>query len=97
MFEKLKQFKDLRDQAKQLKNQLAHESVFIDKDGIQLVMDGNQEALRIEVDPNLLTAENKEKLETLLCQAFNEATKKVQQLMVEKIRTSGNFNLPGLS
>jgi len=97
VFEKLKQFKDLRDQAKQLKNQLAHESVFIDKDGIQLVMDGNQEALRIEVDPNLLTAENKEKLETLLCQAFNEATKKVQQLMVEKIRTSGNFNLPGLS
>jgi len=43
MFNKIKQIKDLRSQAKQLQNTLAAESVTTDKAGITVIMNGNME------------------------------------------------------
>ncbi|MDD5567179.1 MAG: YbaB/EbfC family nucleoid-associated protein [Patescibacteria group bacterium] len=97
MFEKLKQYKDLRDKAKQLKDELSQESVVVEFNGVHVVMDGNQEVLRVEIDPPLLAPDQKEKLELACREAFNQALKKIQRLMAEKIRSSGSFNLPGLS
>ncbi|MBU0707837.1 YbaB/EbfC family nucleoid-associated protein [Patescibacteria group bacterium] len=96
MFQKLKQYKDLRDQAKNIKNQLSEESVAVDENGIHLVMDGNQEVQSITIDPEMFTPEKKDELESSLCKAFNQGVKKVQQIMLEKMRSSGGFNLPGM-
>ncbi len=96
MFEKLKQYKDLRDKAKKLRDQLADESVVAESDGVHLVMAGTQEVLRVEINPDLLTLENKKRLETAFCSAVNQAHKKIQQVMVQKMRSSGDLNLPGM-
>lgn len=96
MFEKLKQYKDLRDQAKKLQSQLGDEKVQIDHRGISLVMNGNQEVVSLEIQPERLSAAEKESLERDLKETMNDAVKKVQQVMAAKIR-SGGYNFPGMS
>jgi len=93
MFSKLKQFKDLRDQAKQMKDSLSQESATgtAEWDKIKITMNGNQEVINVEIDPELLN--NKEKLESGIKEACNNAVKKVQQIMADKMKESG-FSLP---
>ncbi|PIY96335.1 MAG: nucleoid-associated protein, YbaB/EbfC family [Candidatus Kerfeldbacteria bacterium CG_4_10_14_0_8_um_filter_42_10] len=97
MFDKLKQIKDLRDQAKQLQNQLGQETVSSSTEGgkINLVMDGNQQVIALEINPELLKLESKEILEKGLKEAYNDAIKKVQRIIAQKIQ-GGNFNLPNI-
>jgi DNA-binding protein YbaB len=56
MFQKLKQYKDLRDSAKEAQSVLSKETVHADSVGgkIGVVMDGNQQILSIDIDPSLL-------------------------------------------
>jgi hypothetical protein len=97
MFNKLKQFKDLRNTAKQMQTMLAQESA----DGeaawgkVKVKINGNQEVLDVQIDPELLTVDNKEKLQGALKDATNDAIKKVQRIMAEKVRQSG-ITLPGM-
>jgi len=97
MFNKLKQFKDLKDQAGQLKNALAQETATGEAEWgkVKVTIDGNQEVLNVEIDPELLNSDNKEKLESAIKEATNDAIKKVQKIMANKMRESG-FNLPGM-
>lgn len=99
MFNKLKQVKDLRDKAKTLQGTLAEEKV----EGtaawgkVKVQMDGNQSVLGVEIDPELLTESEQKKLQDAIKEAFNDATKKAQRRMVEKMKESGDLNMPGLS
>ena len=91
MFSKLKQFKDLRNQAKQMQGMLALESA----EGqaawgkVKVKINGNQEVLEINIDPELLSIDNKTKLEEAIKEATNDAIKKVQRIMAEKVKNSG--------
>jgi len=49
MFNKLKQFKDLRDQAKKIQKQMEDEILEVAKDGIRIKINGANEIL--ELDP----------------------------------------------
>jgi len=91
MFNKLKNFKDLRNQAKTMQNVLAAESVTVEKGGIQVVMNGNMEITSISINQDLA----KESLEGMLADCVNEAIKKVQRLMAQKMQEMGG--IPGLS
>ncbi len=99
MFTKLKQFKDLRDKAKNLQSTLAQEKV----EGsaawgkVKVEMDGNQTVNAVSIDPSLLAASEKEKLQSAVKEALNDALKKAQRKMVEKMKESGDFKMPGLS
>lgn len=97
MFNKLKQFKDLRDQAKQLKDVLGQETAEGSGDWgkVKIQMNGNQEVLAVTIDPELLNADKKEKLESAIKEATNDAIKKIQRKMAEKMQQSG-FSLPGM-
>lgn len=97
MFNKLKQIKELRDKAKQLQNQLTQETISVSSEGekISLVMDGNQQILAVNIKPELLQSDQKERLEKALKETYNEAIKKVQRLIAKKIQ-GGNYNLPNL-
>jgi len=97
LFNKLSQIRDLKAQAKSLQSQLAEESVRVEKQGVELVMDGNQKIAKLEINPELLSPERKERLEEIIRELQNEAIGKVQRLMAEKMRSLGNFNLPGLN
>ncbi|MBL7058086.1 YbaB/EbfC family nucleoid-associated protein [Patescibacteria group bacterium] len=91
MFSKLKQFKELRDKAKQMQAALSEESVTIEEDGVKLVMNGNLEVVLLTIEDGI----NKSKLEQSLRTAFNDGVKKVQKLMAKKMQEMGG--LPGLS
>ncbi len=98
MFNKLKQFKDIRDQAKDLQNKLAEESVSVNNSGVTLTMDGNLKITKLDIDTSLLSPEKKNKLESAVKDAYEDAMKKMQRIMAMKMREMGGLpNIPGLS
>lgn len=97
MFNKLKQFKDLRSQAKQFQNALAAERVegSAEWGKVKVAMDGNHEVLSVSIDPELLTTDKKEKLEAAVRDATRDAIKKVRDIMAKKMR-SGELKMPDM-
>jgi len=100
MFNKLKQFKDLRDQAKEWQTKLAEESVTIQAAGgkVVMTMDGNLAMTGLAIDDELLSVENKERLQNGIKEAHKDALKKMQQIMAMKMKEMGGLpNIPGLN
>jgi DNA-binding protein YbaB len=99
MFNKLKQFKDLRDQAKQWQEKLGQESITVQAAGgkIVMTMDGNLTLTGLAIDDELLSLPNKEKLIGGIKEAHKDVLKKMQQVMAVKMKEMGGFpNIPGL-
>ncbi|KKQ56531.1 MAG: hypothetical protein US74_C0014G0008 [Parcubacteria group bacterium GW2011_GWA2_38_13] len=88
MFEKLKQFRDLRSKAKTIQNVLSEIIIENEASGIKLVMDGNQKIQSIKIQENL-TANDVEKI---LPNLFNDTIKKVQRVMAEKMQAMGGLD-----
>ncbi len=91
MFNKLKQFKDLRDQAKQLQNTLAHESAQGSSGSVQITINGNQEITEVTIQETGLA--DKSALEKDIMNATNKAIKNVQKIMALKMREMGDFDI----
>ena len=87
MFNKLKQFKEMRSQAKTLQNALADEEVSGEKSGVKLTLNGNMEVVKLTLG-NASTAD----LEKILPTLFNDTIKKAQRLMAEKIQAMGGMD-----
>lgn len=87
MFNKLKQFRDLRSQAKTLQNALAGESVEYEKGGVKIIMNGNLEIIRLTVSPEI----SRDKLESILTGAVNETIKRAQKVMAKKVQEMGGI------
>ncbi len=98
MLTKLKQFKDLRAQAKTMQSVLAQETAHGSGAGgkINVVMDGTQKILSLDIDATLLTADNKKKVESGIVDAIESATKDLQKSMAKKMQ-SGELTMPDLS
>lgn len=91
MFNKLKQFKDLRSQAKTMQDSLAQETISEEKNNVKIVLNGNMEVLEIKLNENL----SKNAQEETLKNCFNDALKRAQRLMAKKLQEMGG--IPGLS
>jgi len=91
MFSKLKQFKDLRSQAKTMQDALAQETVTEEKNGVKIVLNGNMEVLSLSLNESL----NKSAQEEAVKNCVNEAIKRAQRLMAKKLQDMGGF--PGLN
>ena len=63
MFNKLKQYNDLRKQASTIKNAMAGESVEVSNRAVKIVMDGNQEIKTISISEDFLSKDKKSDLE----------------------------------
>lgn len=98
VFSKLKQFKELRSQAKEMQNVLAQETVYADSAGgkVQIVMDGNQSVNGVTIDPEFLAPQKKGDLERAVKDAINSAVKKSQMTMAKKAKEMGKLDVPGL-
>lgn len=97
MFSKLKQFKDLRTQAKKIQSTLGQEVVDISSHGISMKMDGNMELKSVTLEASWFSLSQKEKLEQTLCDVHNDLLKKAQRKMAEIMRATGgldNLKLP---
>lgn len=100
MFTKLKQFKDLRDQAKDLQEKLSAESVTVQAAGDKIVMtmDGNLKITGLAIDDELMSLDKKNKLIDGMKDAHSEALKKMQRIMAMKMKEMGGLpNIPGLN
>ena len=99
MFSKLKEIKNLRNQAKTLQNTLKDEHIETTAawGKIKVKMNGNQEVEHVDIDRELMSPEKKTDLEKAIKEAVNDANHKVQKIMAEKVRKQGGLNIPGLS
>ncbi len=91
MFSKLKQFRDLRSQAKTMQSALAQETVTEEKNGVKIVLNGNMEVISVSLNENL----NMSTQADVLKDCFNSAVKQAQKLMAKKLQDMGG--IPGLS
>ncbi len=100
MFNKLKQYKDIRDQAKNLQNKLADESIIIKEAGDKLIltMDGNLKITGLAIDDDLMDVSQKDKLIKAIKNAHESGMKKMQRIMAMKMKEMGGLpNIPGLN
>lgn len=93
MFNKLKQFKELRSQAKQIQQQMEQETLEVSKDGITLKINGSNEILDMDIDGTLL--QNKDKLVKNIKNVFKDAVHDMQKRMAKKMLGS-NINFDAL-
>lgn len=91
MFNKLKQFKDLRSKAKTVQSALSEEIITEERNGVKIVLNGNLEVQTVSINKDL----NKDEQEAALKSCFNDAVKKAQKVMAKKLQEMGG--LPGLS
>jgi DNA-binding protein YbaB len=91
MFNKLKQFRDLRSQAKTMQDMLAQETITEEKNGVRVVLNGNMEVVSLTLNGEL--AKNSQ--EETLKHCFNDALKRAQRLMAKKMQEMGGF--PGMN
>lgn len=91
MFSKLKQFQDLRSQAKTMQNALAQETVTEEKNGVKIVLNGNMEVMSVTLNESLSASAQAETVKN----CFNDALKRAQRLMAKKLQDMGG--IPGLN
>jgi len=91
MFSKLKQFRDLRSQAKTMQSVLAQETVTEEKNGVKIVLNGNMEVLEIKLNGELAKNAQEETIKS----CFNDALKRAQRLMAKKLQDMGG--IPGMN
>lgn len=96
MFNKLKEYKDKVSTAKKLMD-LQKKVAEITVEGasgwgkVKVSINGLQQMLSCAIDPELMS--DKSKLESLICEATNDAVKKLQQAMAERMKDLGGDNL----
>ena len=92
MFEKLKQIKDLRSQAKTMQSVLATESVTAEKSGVTITLNGNLEITAVAIADGMTKAQ----IEKATMEAMNEAIKKAQKVIAQKMQAMGGLSQFGL-
>lgn len=88
MFDKLKQIKQLRS----LQNELSKEKTIVEKDGINVRINGKMEVEYIGLNPEL----SKERQEKVLKDCINDAMKKMQVKMAGAMQKMGGLGNLGL-
>ncbi len=98
MLSKLKSYKDLRSEAKNVQSVLSTVTVHGEgaKKQVNVVMDGNQKILSLDIEDALLAPEHKETIQKGIIEAMESASKKLQREMAKKIQ-SGEMKMPDIS
>ncbi len=93
MFSKLKQFKDLKDRAKQIQEALSQETAegVAGWGKVKIVIDGNQKILSVHIDEAAMS--DRTKLQDMIVEAGNDAIGKIQRIMATKLKDIGGLDL----
>ena len=93
MFDKMKQLMEVKKQAERIKKELDAEVVEInDAKGIKIAISGSQNFRSVQIDADLIRAENKDSLERDLLRSMNAAIKRSQEITAKKMSAV----MPGL-
>lgn len=88
MFDKLKKLKQLKD----LQSQLGKEKMDVEKGGIKVTINGKMEIEHISLNPEL----EQDKQEKILRDCINDAVRKIQLKVAQKMSQMPGFNLGNL-
>lgn len=94
MFNKLKQFKDIRDKAKMIQDALQSETAQGSAgwgEKVKVTVNGLQQIVSVSIEPDAMS--DKAKLEGWIKDAANDAMQKVQKLMASKMKDMGGMDL----
>lgn len=93
MFNKLKQFNDLKNRAKAMQEALAKETATGSAawGKVKITMNGNLQATAVEIDDSELA--DKSKLQEHIREAINDAAQAVQKIMASKLKDIGGLDL----
>lgn len=95
----MKQAAQLQSKMKEMQEQLDLVEVEGSSGGglVSVRMTAKMEVKAVTIDPSLMKPEEREVLEDLLVTAQNDARRKAEDAMQEKMKTlTGGFNIPGL-
>lgn len=84
----LKNFQEIQKVITQMQDDLRKETAEVTSGGglVRVVVNGNQEIVKIEIAPELIKMKDKSLLEDLILSAANEARKKGQEIAQEKVK-----------
>lgn len=91
MLDKLKQMRDMQKQAKEIQKTLANEEIVSQSGSIEIKMNGNMEVQSVKI----IDSVDNEKMEKDIKNTINDAVKKSQRVMAQKMM-GGGMNIPGL-
>jgi hypothetical protein len=95
----LKQALDVKGRIDEFKEKMARERVESAAGGgmVKVVMTGGFEVESIKIDPEIISKDDPEMIETLVRAAVNDGVRKIQEMMKEKIQEmTGGLELPGM-
>jgi nucleoid-associated protein EbfC len=95
----LKQAQALQSKLTELQAEAERKTVEASAGGgmVTAVINGKLQVLSIRIDPQVLSADDREMLQDLVTAAVNEAIRKAQQMMAEAMsRVTGGLKIPGL-
>ncbi len=97
----MQQAEKLQEKVKEIQQAAAERTVEAQSGGgmVRAIVDGTLRVRRIEIDPKMLEAGDKQMLEDLIVVAVNDGLRRAQNLMAEemsKLGPLGGFKLPGL-
>jgi hypothetical protein len=98
-FDIMKQAKQMAQRIENLKAELAARTVEASVGGgmVKIVANGENQILKVEIDPQAIDPEDKELLEDLIVSAVNEVLRRVQEMIqAEMAALTGGLNLPGM-
>ena len=93
----MKKVQKLQKQMTQMQEDLKKRTVEVTAGGgaVKIVMSGEKEVKDLNIDPAAVDPEDVEMLQDLLSAAFNEATKKVDEMMANEMgKLTGGMGLP---
>ncbi|NLA12255.1 MAG: YbaB/EbfC family nucleoid-associated protein [Firmicutes bacterium] len=93
----LKQVQKAQTQMAKMQEQLGEKTVQSSSGGgaVRAEVNGHKELLSLQIDPEVLSEENREMLEDLILAAVNEALKQVDEMINSEMqKVTGGLNLP---
>ncbi|WP_297967812.1 YbaB/EbfC family nucleoid-associated protein [uncultured Anaerovibrio sp.] len=93
----MKKVQKLQKQMAEMQEQLKQKTVDVTAGGgaVKITMNGEKEVKGIVIDPAAVDPEDVEMLQDLLAAAFNEASKKVDEMMTSEMgKLTGGLGLP---
>ncbi|MBP7868172.1 MAG: YbaB/EbfC family nucleoid-associated protein [Acidobacteria bacterium] len=84
-------FKDLMEQAQQMKGQMAAAMDRVEVEGesggglVRVRLNGRREAVTLKIDPDALKDNDLDFLQDLILAAFNNASRKLEEIMVSRM------------
>lgn len=93
----MQKMQKLQKQMKKMQEELRARTIEVATGGgaVKLVMNGDKQVVSLVIDPAAVDPEDVEMLQDILSAAFNEATKKVDEMMAAEMgKLTGGLGLP---